>query len=64
VGGNPQEWVRRRYDEMNTGLIILLLILLALAIGGGIYIHQLFWLLLILVLVGFAVGVFTGRITE
>jgi hypothetical protein len=49
---------------MNTGLIILLLILLALAIGGGIWIHQLFWLLLILVLVGFAVGVFTGRITE
>ena len=49
---------------MQLVLIILGIILVVAAIGGGIAIHNLFWLLLIVALVVFAIGVFTGRITE
>ncbi len=45
-------------------LIIFGFILVVAAIGGGIAIHNLFWLLLIVALVVFAIGVFTGKITE
>ena len=45
-------------------LIIFGFILVAAAVGGGIAIHSLFWLLLIVALVVFAIGVFTGKITE
>jgi len=45
-------------------LIIFGIILVVAAIAGGIALHSLFWLLLIVALVVFAIGVFTGRITE
>jgi hypothetical protein len=45
-------------------LVILGMILVVAAVVGGIAIHSLFWLLLILALVVFAIGVFTGRIDE
>lgn len=45
-------------------LIIFGIILVVASVGGGIAIHSLFWLLLIVALVVFAIGVFTGRITE
>jgi hypothetical protein len=38
--------------------------LLVAAVAGGIAVSKLLWLLLILALVVFAIGVFTGRITE
>ena len=50
--------------KMRTALIILGVILVAAAIVGGIAIHALLWLLLILALVVFAIGVYTDRITE
>ena len=50
--------------KMRTALIILGVILVAAAIVGGIAIHSLLWLLLILALVVFAIGVYTDRITE
>jgi hypothetical protein len=49
---------------MNLLLIILGIILVIAAIGGGIALHSLFWLLLIVALVVFAIGALTGRITE
>jgi hypothetical protein len=52
------------YCKMTVVLIILGLILVAAAIAGGIAVSKLLWLLLIAALVVFAVGVFTGRITE
>jgi hypothetical protein len=44
--------------------IILGVIILVAAVAGGIAIHSLIWLLLILALIAFAIGVFTGRIDE
>ena len=45
-------------------LIIFGIILAVAAIVGGITLHALFWLLLIVALVVFAIGALTGRITE
>ena len=45
-------------------LIILGIILVVAALVGGIAIHSLLWLLLIVALVVFAIGALTGRITE
>jgi hypothetical protein len=45
-------------------LIILGVILVVAAVAGGIAVHYLLWLLLILALVVFAIGALTGRITE
>ena len=45
-------------------LFIVGVILLAAAVAGGIAVHSLLWLLLILALVVFAIGALTGRITE
>jgi hypothetical protein len=45
-------------------LIIFGIILAVAAIVGGIALHALFWLLLIVALVVFAIGALTGRITE
>ena len=53
-----------RYPKMRTALIVLGVILLAVAIIGGVAISKLLWLLLILALVVFAIGALTGRITE
>ena len=47
---------------MRLALFILGVILVVAAVAGGIAVHSLLWLLLILALVVFAVGVFTGRI--
>ena len=44
--------------------IIVGMIVAVAAVAGGIAIHSLFWLLLILALIAFAIGVFTGRIDE
>jgi hypothetical protein len=44
--------------------IILGVILAVAAVAGGIAVDELFWLLLILALVVFAIGALTGRITE
>ena len=49
---------------MRLALIILGVILAVAAVAGGLALSSLLWLLLILALVVFAVGVFTGRITE
>jgi hypothetical protein len=49
---------------MTAVLVIIGLILVAAAIAGGIAVSKLLWLLLIAALVVFAVGVFTGRVTE
>ena len=49
---------------MNLLLIIFGIILVVAALVGGIAIHSLFWLLLIVALVVFAIGALTGRITE
>jgi hypothetical protein len=45
-------------------LVVLGVILLVAAVAGGIAVSKLLWLLLILALVVFAIGAFTGRITE
>jgi hypothetical protein len=45
-------------------LIIFGIVLVVAALVGGIAIHSLFWLLLIVALVVFAIGALTGRITE
>jgi Flp pilus assembly protein TadB len=45
-------------------LFILAVILFAAAIAGGIAVSKLLWLLVILALIVFAIGVFTGRIDE
>jgi hypothetical protein len=66
-GGRLGERMKLRWDtycKMTVVLIILGLILVAAAIAGGIAVSKLLWLLLIAALVVFAVGVFTGRITE
>jgi hypothetical protein len=49
---------------MNLLLITFGIILVGAALVGGIAIHSLFWLLLIVALVVFAIGALTGRITE
>ena len=49
---------------MKTLFIILGIIFVAAAIGGGLIIHNLLWFLLILALIVFAIGVYSGRITE
>jgi hypothetical protein len=49
---------------MRVVLFILAVILFAAAIAGGIAVSKLLWLLLILALIVFAIGVFTGRIDE
>ena len=54
----------RRDDSMQLLLIIFGIILAVAAIVGGITLHALFWLLLIVALVVFAIGALTGRITE
>ncbi|MGH3038822.1 MAG: hypothetical protein ACRDLZ_05370, partial [Gaiellaceae bacterium] len=54
----------RRYYTISWLLIVLLVLLVAFAIAGGVMLSKLLWLLLILALVVFAVGAFTGRITE
>ena len=54
----------RSYGKVTAVLVIIGLILLAAAIAGGIAVSKLLWLLLIAALVVFAVGVFTGRISE
>ena len=53
-----------RVDEMKMVLIIVGVILVAAAISGGVLVSNLLWFLLILALVVFAIGVYTGRITE
>ena len=54
----------RRDGSMQLLLIIFGIILVVAALAGGIAIHSLFWLLLIVALVVFAIGALTGRITE
>jgi hypothetical protein len=54
----------RSYGKMTAVLVIIGLILIAAAIAGGIAVSKLLWLLLIAALVVFAVGAFTGRISE
>ena len=54
----------RRDGSINLLLIIFGIILVVAALVGGIAIHSLFWLLLIVALVVFAIGALTGRITE
>jgi hypothetical protein len=49
---------------MKVVLFVLAVIIFAAAIAGGIAVSRLLWLLLILALVVFAIGVFTGRIDE
>jgi hypothetical protein len=49
---------------MRVALFILAVIVFAAAIAGGIAVSKLFWLLVILALVVFAIGVFTGRVNE
>lgn len=49
---------------MRVVLFILAVILFAAAIAGGIAVSKLLWLLVILALIVFAIGVFTGRIDE
>lgn len=49
---------------MRTVLIALGVILLVVAVAGGLAVNNLLWLLLILALVVFAIGAFSGRITE
>jgi hypothetical protein len=50
--------------QMNIVLFIIGVIVLAAAVAGGIAVSSLLWLLLILALVVFAIGAFTGRISE
>jgi hypothetical protein len=54
----------RSYGKMTAVLVIIGLILIAAAIAGGIAVSKLLWLLLIAALVVFAIGAFTGRISE
>ena len=54
----------RRYLRMRLLLMVLGVIVVVAAVAGGIAASKLLWLLLILALVVFAVGAFTGRITE
>lgn len=49
---------------MRVALFILAVILFAAAIAGGIAVSKLLWLVVILALIVFAIGVFTGRIDE
>lgn len=49
---------------MKALLFILGVILLIAAVVGGVAVHKLFWLLLIVGLAVFAWGALTGRITE
>ena len=49
---------------MRLVLITLGVILVVAAVVGGVAVHSLLWLLLILALIVFAIGVFTGRIDE
>jgi hypothetical protein len=49
---------------MRVVLFILAVILFTAAIAGGIAVSKLLWLLVILALIVFAIGVFTGRIDE
>jgi fatty acid desaturase len=58
--GEPGECAR----PMRVVLFILAVILFAAAIAGGIAVSKLLWLLVILALIVFAIGVFTGRIDE
>ena len=64
AGAGSPEWARRDHGTMRLALIIFGVILVAAAIAGGIAVDSLLWLLLILALVVFAIGAFTGRITE
>jgi hypothetical protein len=50
--------------QVNIVLFIIGVIVLAAAVAGGIAVSSLLWLLLILALVVFAIGAFTGRISE
>jgi hypothetical protein len=59
----PREWPGQG-GTMRTVLIILGVILLVAAVAGGLAVNNLLWLLLILALVVFAIGVYSGRITE
>jgi len=54
----------RGASTMKALLFILGVILLIAAVVGGIAVHKLFWLLLILGLAAFAWAALTGRITE
>jgi thiosulfate reductase cytochrome b subunit len=49
---------------MRVVLISLGVILVVAAVAGGLAVHSLLWLLLILALIVFAIGVFTGRIDD
>jgi hypothetical protein len=55
---------RRRHGTLRLVAIILGVLLGVAAVAGGIALDRLFWLLLILALVVFAIGALTGRITE
>src|SRR5688572_3839798 len=63
VVGKPRVCAAER-GTLRLVLIILGVILLVAAVAGGIAVHGLLWLLLILALVVFAIGALTGRITE
>lgn len=45
-------------------LLFIIGVIVLLAVVGGIVVHKLFWLLLIVGLAVFAWGALTGRITE
>ena len=62
--GRENERPGRRDESMQLLLIIFGIILVVAALVGGIAIHSLLWLLLIVALVVFAIGALTGRITE
>ena len=55
----------REYAPANGVVLISLgVILVVAAVAGGLAVHSLLWLLLILALIVFAIGVFTGRIDD
>jgi len=42
-------------------LLVLLIVLVLLAVGGGVWVSNLLWLLLVIALIVLVVGLFTGR---
>ena len=49
---------------MKVALLLIVGVIVLVAVLGGIIVHKLFWLLLIVGLAVFAWGALTGRITE
>ena len=46
---------------MSPLLLVLLIDLVMLAVGGGVWVSNLLWLLLVIALIVLVVGLFTGR---